>query len=62
MEIKKSESSGSARIVPGSTDHETLKLLVWRGEILQREVMLIGFGGRLGSTPALFVGIGLGRD
>ena len=47
--------------LPTSTAHDTL---IWFGEVavnLQRAVTFIGRGGRLGSAPGLFVGIGLGR-
>jgi hypothetical protein len=45
---------------PYSAAHLMLTVLGRIGVSLQGLVMLTGLGGRLGSTPGLFVGIGLG--
>lgn len=41
-----------------SADHVTFMLLATVGDNFTFEVMLTGRGGRFGSTPGLFVGIG----
>ena len=44
-----------------STAHVTLMKFAAVEDSLQRLVISIGFGGLLGSTPGLFVGMGLGK-
>ena len=47
--------------LPYSAPHLMTTLFGRMGVSLQRLVMFTGLGGRLGSTPGLFVGIGLGN-
>ena len=53
------EASQVVRTLPNSVAHDTLTWLGFVGEMRQRDVILTGRLGRLGSTPGLLVGIGI---
>ena len=60
-EISQTKQIKSLQNQHTSTAHVTLMKFAAVEDSLQRLVISIGFGGLLGSTPGLFVGMGLGK-